>query len=72
MSQRLSPRAGCALAYDWHRNNVRELRNVIERMVLASDEMIGVDSVPAESEADATPRNAIERQLPRSSRRSGV
>jgi DNA-binding NtrC family response regulator len=37
------------MAYDWHRNNVRELRNVIERMVLASDEMvIGVDAVPAD------------------------
>ena len=25
------------VAYDWHRNNVRELRNVVERMIIASD-----------------------------------
>jgi DNA-binding NtrC family response regulator len=43
------------LAYDWHRNNVRELRNVIERMVLASDEMvISVDAVPAEIREDGS------------------
>ena len=48
--KRLSPEVLDALmAYDWQRNNVRELRNVIERMVLASDETtIGVDTVPAE------------------------
>ncbi len=33
--------------YDWHRNNVRELRNVIERMVIKSPgEQIGPDAVP--------------------------
>jgi DNA-binding NtrC family response regulator len=48
--KRLDPAALAALmAYDWRRNNVRELRNVIERMVLASDEpAIGADAVPAE------------------------
>ncbi len=48
--KRLDPAALDALmAYDWRHNNVRELRNVIERMVLASDEMlITVDHVPAE------------------------
>jgi two-component system nitrogen regulation response regulator NtrX len=48
--KRLSPEALDALmAYDWQRNNVRELRNVIERMVLATDETtIGIDAVPAE------------------------
>jgi two-component system response regulator HydG len=36
-------------AYDWGRNNVRELRNVVERMVIASDETtIGVEHVPDE------------------------
>ena len=36
-------------AYDWQRNNVRELRNVIERMLIAADgDMIGADHVPAE------------------------
>ena len=37
------------MAYDWHRNNVRELRNAIERMVIASDALvITADAVPAE------------------------
>ncbi len=37
------------MAYDWHRNNVRELRNVVERMVIATDgESIGVEVVPAD------------------------
>ncbi len=37
------------MAYDWRRNNVRELRNAIERMVIAADEqVIGAESVPAE------------------------
>jgi len=36
-------------SYDWKRNNVRELRNVIERMVIASDgDAIGEGHVPAE------------------------
>ncbi len=35
--------------YSWRRNNVRELRNVIERMIIASDaEVLGADAVPAE------------------------
>ncbi len=37
------------MAYDWRRNNVRELRNIIERMVIATDgDTIGVDAIPAE------------------------
>ena len=37
------------MAYDWRRNNVRELRNVVERMIIAADgEAIGLDEVPAE------------------------
>jgi transcriptional regulator with GAF, ATPase, and Fis domain len=36
-------------SYDWKRNNVRELRNVIERMVIACDEdAIGEEHVPVE------------------------
>ena len=36
-------------AYEWRRNNVRELRNVVERMVIASDgDAIGAEQVPAE------------------------
>ena len=37
------------MGYDWAHNNVRELRNVIERMVIAADgEVIGPEHVPAE------------------------
>ncbi len=40
------------MSYDWARNNVRELRNVVERMVIASDrEVIDLDRIPA----DVTP-----------------
>ena len=36
-------------AYDWKRNNVRELRNVVERMLIAADgDAIGAEQVPAE------------------------
>jgi len=39
----------CLMGYDWARNNVRELRNVLERMLIASDATeIGVDDVPPE------------------------
>jgi DNA-binding NtrC family response regulator len=35
--------------YDWARNNVRELRNVVERMVIDSDgDVIGAEHVPPE------------------------
>jgi len=45
------------LAYDWHRNNVRELRNVIERMVLATDgATIGAGEVPVEIRSSGAPR----------------
>jgi DNA-binding NtrC family response regulator len=56
----------CLMAHDWRRNNVRELRNVIERMLIATDaDPIGIDDVPAdirearaaaEVSAGATPR----------------
>jgi DNA-binding NtrC family response regulator len=37
------------MVYDWKRNNVRELRNIIERMIIAADgDVIGADDVPAE------------------------
>ena len=42
------------MAYDWRRNNVRELRSTIERMIIASDrEVLGVDQVPVEIAATA-------------------
>ena len=48
--KRLEPEALEALmAYGWENNNVRELRNIIERMILAADgDVIGVRHVPAE------------------------
>jgi DNA-binding NtrC family response regulator len=37
------------VSYEWKKNNVRELRNAIERMVIACDgDTIGPDHVPAE------------------------
>ncbi len=37
------------MSYDWRRNNVRELRNIVERMVIATDgPTIGIDAVPTE------------------------
>jgi two-component system, NtrC family, nitrogen regulation response regulator NtrX len=37
------------MGYDWSRNNVRELRNVVERMIIATDgEVIGPEQVPVE------------------------
>jgi two-component system nitrogen regulation response regulator NtrX len=40
------------MACEWKRNNVRELRNVVERMVIASDApVIGAKDVPADLEA---------------------
>jgi len=41
-------------AYHWSRNNIRELRNVIERLVIAtSEELITPNLVPAEISAQA-------------------
>jgi DNA-binding NtrC family response regulator len=55
----LAPAAREALvAYDWKRNNVRELRNAIERAVIAADgETIRVTDLPAAicGTADAAP-----------------
>ena len=42
------------MGYDWRRNNVRELRNVVERMIIATDgEVIGPEQVPAEIQGEA-------------------
>ena len=49
------------MAYDWHRNNVRELRNVVERMVIATDrEDLTREDVPAEIR-DHRGRSAVPR-----------
>jgi two-component system, NtrC family, nitrogen regulation response regulator NtrX len=44
-------------SYDWRRNNVRELRNVVERMVIAADDdAIDVEHVPSEIAEGGVPR----------------
>ena len=54
--KRIHPEAvGVLSGYDWRRNNVRELRNIIERMVIATDgAMIGIDEVPLEIRGNET------------------
>jgi DNA-binding NtrC family response regulator len=53
------PALACLMAYDWARNNVRELRNAVERMVIASDaETIGLDDVPTDIRDGAGPPSA--------------
>ena len=43
------------MAYEWRRNNVRELRNVVERMIIAADgEVIAPEHVPLEIRSVAT------------------
>jgi DNA-binding NtrC family response regulator len=48
--KKMSPDAlDLLMAYDWSRNNVRELRNVVERMIIAADgEVLRPEHVPAE------------------------
>jgi two-component system nitrogen regulation response regulator NtrX len=47
----------CLMRYDWTRNNVRELRNVVERMIIATDgEAIGVEDIPADIREGAGPQ----------------
>ena len=62
--KRVSPDAlDLLMAYDWRLNNVRELRNAVERMIIAADgDVIGPEHVPAEIRDDgaARPPNADE------------
>jgi two-component system, NtrC family, nitrogen regulation response regulator NtrX len=47
------------MAYDWARNNVRELRNAVERMVIAADgDVIGPEHVPADI-VEAAPSRGV-------------
>jgi two-component system, NtrC family, nitrogen regulation response regulator NtrX len=50
----IAPEAVALLAaYDWRKNNVRELRNCLERMIIASDgAVIGAADVPPEIQSD--------------------
>lgn len=54
----LDPKAvDLLMEYDWRRNNVRELRNILERMVISTDaQTIGPGAVPAELRNDESPR----------------
>jgi two-component system, NtrC family, nitrogen regulation response regulator NtrX len=47
------------MSYDWRQNNVRELRNAVERMVIAADGVvIGPEHIPADVRDNGTPRAA--------------
>ena len=54
LPRRLSDEAAAALAsHDWHRNNVRELRNAVERAVVAADgEVIRLEHLSPEVRGD--------------------
>jgi DNA-binding NtrC family response regulator len=48
------------MSYDWRKNNVRELRNIIERMLIASDgDVLGAELVPEEVRLSREP-DAVE------------
>ncbi len=57
-TKRVSPEAlDLLMAYDWRLNNVRELRNAVERMIIAADgDVIGPEHVPAEVRDDGAGR----------------
>ncbi len=49
------------VAYDWRRNNVRELRNAVERMVIAADgEAIRPEHLPGEIAGDGPAQGSAE------------
>jgi DNA-binding NtrC family response regulator len=44
------------MGYDWSRNNVRELRNVVERMIIAADgEVLRPEHVPLDIQEESRP-----------------
>ena len=46
---------GVLMGYDWSRNNVRELRNVVERMIIAADgDILRAEHVPADIQEQGT------------------
>lgn len=59
-----APALAALQAYDWP-GNVRELRNVIERMVILSDDDLGLDDVPEEVKGggDSSTADAAEDSL---------
>jgi DNA-binding NtrC family response regulator len=58
--KRLAPEALAALqAYEWRRNNVRELRNAVERMIIAADaDVIRAEHVPLDVDPLGHPSRA--------------
>ena len=58
--KKLSPAATEALMrYDWSRNNVRELRNALERMIIAADgDVLLPEHVPLEIQEESRPAAA--------------
>jgi len=74
LTKRLSGDALAVLmAYDWKRNNVRELRNVLEQMVVAAEgDTLRPEHVPAdlrEAGAPPTPGTSFQEQKAESERR---
>ena len=56
----------CLMGYDWAGNNVRELRNVLERMLIASDAPeMGEDDVPPEIREHGAARRVSRGETPR-------
>jgi len=57
----ITPEALDALAaYTWRRNNVRELRNIVERMIIASDgSMIDIDDIPTGIRGGGKPQDGV-------------
>jgi two-component system nitrogen regulation response regulator NtrX len=57
--KRIAPEAlEVLMAYEWRRNNVRELRNIIERMIIATDaDLIRADQVPTEVREGTAPES---------------
>jgi two-component system, NtrC family, nitrogen regulation response regulator NtrX len=58
--RKLSPEAlETLMGYDWSRNNVRELRNALERMIIAADgEVLLPEHVPLEIQEESRPRGS--------------
>ncbi len=49
------------MGYEWRRNNVRELRNIVERMIIAADgEVIGPEQIPLEVRGTGAASKGVE------------
>jgi two-component system nitrogen regulation response regulator NtrX len=59
-TKRISPEAMDVLtSFEWKSNNVRELRNIIERLIIATDDdLIQADHIPAEIRTGTEPTSA--------------